>query len=270
MELTDVQNSKSNFNIPIKRVGIKNFKLPIFIKEKRENNKYLDYQHTIANIDIFVDLVGENKGINMSRLPIGLQSYVDVPLDSIVINKIAEDIRIKSEASRCQVIYKFPYFLKKKSPVSNLTGLVHYDIEFDLTNTNGDIEFFISVSCVGTSLCPCSKEISEGMGAHNQRSIVKVKLKVKNFNEDYLWIEDIVSIVEDCYSCQVYSILKRPDEKHVTMEAYNNPKFVEDIGRELSFKFGKLDNVETFDIEVNNEESIHQHDAYCRLKSSLD
>jgi len=259
--LPDMQNSKSEFNIPIKRVGITNFKLPIFIIQK--DNKF---QHTISDIDIFVDLNGDNKGINMSRLPIGLQSYIEAPLNSAVICKIAEDIRITSEATRCQIVYSFPYFINKKSPVSKLDGLIHYNVVFDLTNTKDSVEFCISVESTGTSLCPCSKEISEKQGAHNQRSKVLVKCEVK-FEKEYLWIEDIVDIIESCYSCQVYSILKRPDEKHVTMEAYNNPKFVEDMGRELAYKFEKLNNIENFDIQVNNEESIHQHNAYCRLTS---
>ena len=260
-KLPDMQNSKSEFNIPIKRVGIKNFKLPIFIIQKDNT-----HQHTVSDIDIFVDLIGENKGINMSRLPIGLQSYIDVPLNSSIINKIAEDIRISAEAKRCQIIYSFPYFIKKKSPVSQLDGVVYYNVKFDLTNTEDSIEFIISVESTGTSLCPCSKEISEHQGAHNQRSKVLVKCNVK-YDEDYLWIEDIIEIIESCYSCEVYSILKRPDEKHVTMKAYNNPKFVEDMGRELFHKFNKLSNIYNVDIEVNNEESIHQHDAYCRLTS---
>jgi len=260
-DLPDMQNSQSEFNIPIKRVGVTNFKLPIFIIQK--DNKF---QHTISDIDIFVDLNGDNKGINMSRLPIGLQSYTNAPLNSAVINKIAEDIRISSEATRCQIIYKFPYFINKKSPVSGLDGLIHYNVIFNLTNTKDSIDFYISVESIGTSLCPCSKEISEKQGAHNQRSKVTVECKVK-FEMEYLWIEDIVGMIESCYSCQVYSILKRPDEKFVTMAAYNNPKFVEDIGRELAYKFEQLNNIESFDIQVSNEESIHQHNAYCRLTS---
>jgi len=262
-DLPDMQNSKSEFCIPIKRVGIKDFKLPIFIIQKNNN-----FQHTISDIDIFVDLNGDNKGINMSRLPIGLQSYVGAPLSSAVINKIASDIRVASEATRCQIIYRFPYFINKISPVSKLNGLVHYNVVFDLTNTKDLVEFCISVESTGTSLCPCSKEISEKQGAHNQRSKVLVKCEI-DFEKEYLWIEDIVDVIESCYSCQVYSILKRPDEKHVTMEAYNNPKFVEDMGRELAHKFDNLDvdSIINFDIQVTNEESIHQHDAYCRITS---
>lgn len=259
-ELPDIQNSKPKHNIPIKRVGIRNFKMPIYIDQKSGGN-----QHTVADIDVFVDLDAINKGINMSRLPIGIQLYKDKKLNSKVIYSISKFICELSEAQRCEIIYKFPYFLNKISPVTLIKGIVYYDIEFNLIyNNNCDSEFYITVKSMGTSLCPCSKEISEHQGAHNQRSIIEVKSKIK----DFLWIEDIIDIIEDCYSCQIYSILKRPDEKKVTMNAYNNPKFVEDIGRELIFKLDELDDIESYEIKVSNQESIHQHDAYCHIKST--
>jgi len=258
-ELKDLQNSKSNYNIPLKTVGIRNFKMPISLIKK--NN---DLQHTIANIDIFIDLKSVNKGINMSRLPIGIQKFKDKILNSKVINEIAEYIRNISEAERCQLIYQFPYFLTKISPVSKLEGLIYYDIKFNLINTIVESDFYITVSSMGTSLCPCSKEISENQGAHNQRSTINITTKIKKDN--FVWIEDIISIIESCYSCEIYSVLKRSDEKYVTMSAYNNPKFVEDISRELIFKLSKLEGIVNYEFEVINHESIHQHDAYCHIK----
>jgi GTP cyclohydrolase I len=259
-ELPDIQNSKPKHNIPIKRVGIRNFKMPIYIDEQSGGN-----QHTVADIDVFVDLDAINKGINMSRLPIGIQLYKDKKLNATVIHSIAKFICELSEAQRCEIIYRFPYFLNKISPVTSIKGIIYYDIEFNLiyNNNNNQSEFYITVKSMGTSLCPCSKEISEHQGAHNQRSIIEVKCKTKGF----LWIEDIIDRIESSYSCQIYSILKRPDEKKVTMDAYNNPKFVEDIGRELTFKLGKMENIESYEIKVSNQESIHQHDAYCHIKS---
>ncbi len=258
-ELKDLQNSKSDYDIPLKTVGIRNFKMPISLIKK--NN---DMQYTVANIDIFVDLKGINKGVNMSRLPIGIQIFKDKILNSKVIDEIAAYIRKTSEAERCQLIYQFPYFLTKKSPVSELDGLIYYNITFDLTNTEDKTDFYITISSMGTSLCPCSKEISENQGAHNQRSTINITTKIKENN--FVWIEDIIKIIESCYSCEIYSVLKRPDEKHVTMAAYNNPKFVEDISRELISKLNKLEGITNYEFEVINHESIHQHDAYCHIK----
>lgn len=260
--MKDIQNQKSTLNIPIKTVGITNVKLPIFIREKNNPD---NFQHTVSDIDVFVDLKADQKGIHMSRLQIELQKHLKDVLNSNIIIDIANNIQKISEADRCQLIYKFPYFTKNEAPVSKLIGLVYHNIIFDVTVAkNKDPVFIMTVQTTNTSLCPCSKEISD-YGAHNQRSKIKVICDVKNF----IYIEDIIDIINNNSSCQIYSILKRPDEKYVTEYAYNNPMFVEDISRnifsELTNKISQ--NVNWYQVEVENEESIHQHNAYAKINS---
>ena len=261
--MRDVQNQKSKLNIPIETVGITNVKLPIFIDEKTPT--FGEKQHTVADIDVFVDLAAEQKGIHMSRLQIELQKYLDITLNSDVIIDIANNIQKKSEATKCQIIYKFPYFTKKNSPVSKLEGVVYHNVVFDVsTAKNQDPIFIMTVETTSTSLCPCSKEISRN-GAHNQRSKIKIKCNVKEF----IYIEDLIDIANINSSCEIYSILKRPDEKYVTEKAYNNPMFVEDMSRNI---FNQLSNdikdkTYWYQVEVSNEESIHQHNAYAKLSS---
>lgn len=257
--LADTQKSKSNFNYPIERVGITNFKLPISID-------CIDgrIQHTVATIDIFVDLNAENKGINMSRLPIGLQKFSNQKLNANVIVDIADYIKNKLDAEQCQVIYKFPYFITKYAPESKEPGIIHNDVIFDLTKNNTISEFWITVNTNVTSLCPCSKEISNN-SAHNQRSTISISINPKK--NKFVWIEDIISVAEANSSCPIYSVLKRIDEKEVTEQAYGNPKFVEDIVRGCYSDLIHNNDIENFRIVVNNYESIHQHDATAIMDS---
>ena len=259
--MKDIQNQISNLNIPIETVGITNVKLPIFI----DTRIFKKIQHTVADVDVFIDLASNQKGIHMSRLQIELQKYLDTTLNSEVIINIANNIQTISEATKCQIIYKFPYFITNVSPKSNLNGLVYHNVVFNITTAkNKDPVFIMTVDTTATSLCPCSKEISD-YGAHNQRSKIKIKCHVKQF----IYIEDLVNIANNNSSCMIYSILKRSDEKHVTEKAYENPMFVEDISRnifkELTNKI--KDKTHWYQVEVSNEESIHQHNAYAKINS---
>ena len=257
--MQDIQKEQPKHKIPIQTVGIKNLKLPIFISQK-EGGK----QHTVADISVYVDVDSNSKGTHMSRLQIGVQKFADYQLNKDLLINISEYIKQKCEATRCSLIYKFPYFIKKIAPVSREPGSIHCDVIFNLTNDNSDYcKFNIIVITTTTSLCPCSKEISDG-GAHNQRS--KIKLKCCLDNGHFIWIEDLVKIAEECSSCEIYSVLKRPDEKFVTEKAYNNPNFVEDMVRALYNKMKVLP-LRKFEIEVENEESIHIHNAFARIKS---
>lgn len=257
--LADIQQSNSEFEFPIERVGITNFKLPIYIDRKEGG-----IQHTVADINVFVDLKKENKGINMSRLPIGIQKFSDQKLNANTINDIAEYIRNKSEAECCQIIYTFPYFIKKLAPVSKEPGSVFNNIIFDVIKTVDESKFWMTVETNITSLCPCSKEISDN-SAHNQKSSIKIKIHPQL--NDFIWIEDIIKIAENNSSCEIYSVLKRPDEKYVTEKAYDNPKFVEDIVRGCYSELIKINKIKNFRIEVNNYESIHQHNATAIMDS---
>jgi GTP cyclohydrolase I len=259
-ELIDVQQGQPQLKLPIKRVGITGYKLPIYVSTINRG-----VCNTVAEIDCFVDLCVDHKGINMSRLPIGLQKFDDQQINASIIQDIAEYIRCKSEAKQCHVIYRFPYFMKKSAPVSKEPGIVHADVIFDLIKTENDYQFKLSVTTTATSLCPCSKEIANGNGAHNQRSKITVTIEPKE--NKFVWIEDIVKACEECASCDVYGVLKRPDEKHVTVKAYENPKFVEDMGKQVFVKLKEWEDIKDFEIEIQNEESIHQHNAYCKLCS---
>jgi GTP cyclohydrolase I len=261
-ELPDMQNSDSCISLAIQRVGITNLKIPIYISEKDGG-----FQNTVAEVDVFVDLEACSKGTHMSRLAIGVQKFIDHRLNSTILAEISQYIRHKLKAKTAEVIYRFPYFIKKIAPESKEPGLVYHNITFDLTSEDNDpknSKFKMSIETTATSLCPCSKEISDS-SAHNQRS--KIKLTVIPKNGTFVWIEDLVKISENCASCEVYSALKRVDEKHVTERAYSNPKFVEDMVREIYQALQARDDISWFMVEVTNEESIHQHNAYAKMIS---
>ena len=259
--MLDVQQSEPEYKYPIERVGITNFKLPVFITQKDLDK----YQHTVADIDVFIDLKNNAKGINMSRLPIALQTFLESPLDRKRMELISYYIIEKSEAERCQLIYRFPYFIKKIAPISLESGIVYNNVEFNLI-TNTDSIFKLSVETNVTSLCPCSKEISE-RSAHNQKSKIKIEIIPKDDN--FIWIEDLIKIAEKNSSCEIYSVIKRVDEKHVTEKAYDNAKFVEDMVRGCYDDLIKLDSINYFKIRVDNYESIHQHIATAIMEHNF-
>lgn len=257
--MKDVQNTEPEHEVALNRVGIKNFKLPISISQKDGG-----FQHTIANIDAFVDLDKNIKGISMSRIPIALEKYEGVTFNKGIMEYIADNIIYKSEAKLCQLIYQFPYFMKKIAPVTKEPSLIYYDIEFDLIKTAKTSEFTFKILVAATSCCPCSKEISE-YGAHNQKCFITITCIPKK--DKWVWIEDIIELAEQSASCEIYSILKRPDEKAVTERMYENAKFVEDITRDCYQKLISLDTLEKFIVEVASDESIHQHMAYSKIES---
>lgn len=258
--MKDIQKEIPKICIPIQKVGIQNLKLPIFVLEKGNTT-----QHSVADVDVFVDLEGSSKGIHMSRLIECAHDSVYGILCEQTIEKYAHDILIKSEAKRAELTFKFPYFIKKLSPLTKKSGYIHCDVEMTFINhLNKQNESFLSVEVLTTSLCPCSKEISD-YGAHNQRSKIHICGKHKEFVEKF-WIEDIVKIIEKNSSSHMYSILKRPDEKYVTEKAYENPKFVEDSSREIFQAILNKDKFSEFEIKVINEESIHLHNAAAIMK----
>jgi len=256
-DLPDIQNTKSNHDIYLENVGITDLKLPILIMQKDGK-----FQQTIANINCYVDLDKDIKGISMSRILEVLHEYTYRPLNSDEINNITTIIRNRSESEKCQIELTFPYFMEKLAPVSMKKGYVDHQIRFTCVNTNDQYVNKYGVSVVVTSLCPCSKEISNG-GAHNQKCFVDVDYTTNK----WVWVEDVILGVEKCGSSQIYSILKRPDEKHVTESAYNNPLFVEDIVRNVFITLKDIDGVEDFKIKVSSDESIHLHKAVAFAKT---
>ncbi len=256
--MKDVQKELPKHQIPIHRVGIKNLKVPIYISKMTGGE-----QHSVADVDVYVDLDKNSKGTHMSRLAIGVQKFIGHQLNKNVIVEIADYIKNKCDAKTCQIIYRFPYFIRQIAPVSKEPNIIHSDVEFNLTK-NDSVNFDITVTTTATSLCPCSKDISE-YGAHNQRS--KIKLTARLDEKQFVWIEDLIHISNTSASCKIHSVLKRIDEKAVTEEAYDNPVFVEDIVRSCYQQLSKLD-IKDFNVEVENQESIHTHEAYASIKKN--
>lgn len=259
MILPDIQQTIPKVKIALKKVGIVNFKMPIKILTKNNN-----INPTIATIKCYVDLDKNLKGINMSRLPQALHKFQEIPLDSNVIKQIAEDVRIISKADVCELSYTFDYFINKKSPINHIMGLVNYPTTFTGIKYENEYVFKFNVRITATSLCPCSKEISL-YGAHNQKCYIDITCQRKNDN--LIWIEDIINIAESCASCEIFSILKRPDEKWVTERAYENPKFVEDIARECYHKLLQRSDIEKFKVKITSDESIHMHSAVAIIET---
>jgi len=253
--MKDIQNQHDYRNIPIDKVGIKNLKYPITVLDRR--NKI---QHTVASINMYVDLPHRYKGTHMSRFVEMLHLFrPEVSLKKISV--ILEEMKKYLNAASANIEVAFPYFIEKRSPVSNSPGFMDYICRIiGSSNPDGKIDLVSEVIVPISSVCPCSKEISNA-GAHNQRGQVQLSTRFKKF----IWIEDMIELVEKSASCEVYSILKRADEKHVTEKGYANPKFVEDIVRDVAEKLKKDSNITWFSVSAENFESIHNHSAYASI-----
>jgi GTP cyclohydrolase I len=255
--MIDIQKQKDFRNIPIDQVGIKNLKYPIKVLDREKG-----FQHTVANINMYVDLPHHSKGTHMSRFVELLHTFqFEVSLKTFGV--ILEEMKTILDAASSHVEMSFPYFIEKKAPVSQSPGLVDYTCNFIGTHDrNGNLDLISEVVVPITSLCPCSKEISCA-GAHNQRGEVHLMTRFKRF----IWIEDMIDLVERSASCELYSVLKRVDEKYVTEKAYNNPKFVEDVVRDIAQELNADDNIIWFSVSAENFESIHNHSAYASITS---
>jgi len=252
----DIQNELDTRNIEIQKVGVKNIKYPILVLDKK--NKH---QHTVASINMYVDLPHQFKGTHMSRFIEILNEYRgEITIKNFPV--ILENMKKRLHANSAHLEVEFPYFIEKVAPVSKAKSLMEYKCRYLGTMTD-EKDIVLAVIVPITTLCPCSKEISE-KGAHNQRGQVTLSLRLR----DFFWLEDIIEIVESSASSQVFALLKREDEKFVTEKAYNNPMFVEDIVREIALKLEKRDEVSWFSIEAENWESIHNHSAYAYLDSN--
>jgi GTP cyclohydrolase I len=260
MQMRDVQNERDDRNLPIDKVGIKNLKYPITVLD-RENG----YQNTVASINMYVDLPHKNKGTHMSRFVEILHLFrPEVSLKRI--SDVLEQMKAHLNAASAHLEVSFPYFIEKKAPVSAAPGLMDYECKFrGYSDPSGRVDLVLEVTVPISSVCPCSKEISQ-FGAHNQRGQVRVCTRFKKF----IWIEDMIRLVEETASCDVYSVLKRVDEKCVTERGFSNPKFVEDIVRDVSQRLKADDNITWFSVSAENFESIHNHSAYAHITSNPD
>lgn len=247
----DIQSLKDHRKITIDKVGVKNVRYPILV-EDRENGS----QNTVADLDIYVELLHQHRGTHMSRF---LEVLNHFHKENFIENLPEFLTKIKSElnADAAYVNIAFPYFIKKNAPVSKTSSLMSYNCFFEASYKD-KYKLNIGVQVPVTTLCPCSKEISDN-GAHSQRSLVQVKLEYTGF----IWLEEIIEVVESSASCELYSLLKRVDEKYVTEKAYDNPRFAEDIVREITTKLQKDDRISWFKVESENMESIHNHSAYA-------
>ena len=252
--LADVQANPDNRRVPISRVGVKNIRFPIAVKDRQKTA-----QHTVGKIDMSVDLPHHFKGTHMSRFMEILNSH-DGEVSVGALPAILRTMRERLAAETAHLSISFPYFMAKEAPVTGAKGLLSYDCAFDASSGEED-DFVLTVNVPVTTLCPCSREIS-ARGAHNQRSMVTVQAR---FTEE-LWIEELVTLVDESASCSLYPVLKRADEKWVTERAYDNPRFVEDLVREVTLRLRSLGQVTWFNVHVVNFESIHEHDAYAQVE----
>jgi len=257
--MIDIQNQPDYRNIPIDKVGIKGLKYPIKVLDKTTG-----LQSTVAQISMYVDLPHHCKGTHMSRFVEFLHIFrTEVSLASLT--NILEDMKKILGAKSSHIEMIFPYFIEKKSPETASRGLMDYTCSI-IGSSNGDknTDIVLKVAVPVTSVCPCSKEISE-YGAHNQRGEVLVSARFKKL----IWIEEIVELVEQSASCDIFSVLKREDEKFVTEKAYNNPKFVEDIARDVAKALLDDENITWFSVSTENFESIHNHSAYAYIEKGI-
>jgi GTP cyclohydrolase I len=256
--MKDIQNQRDYRNIPIDKVGIKNLRYPITVLDRKNR-----FQQTVASINMFVDLPHKNKGTHMSRFVEILHLFrPEVSLKKI--SHVLEEMKTHLKAASAHIEVTFPYFIEKTAPMSKVQGLLDYTCRFIGSNdAEGNVDLISEVIVPISSVCPCSKEISDD-GAHNQRGEVRLSTRFKRF----IWIEDMIELVEKCASCEVYSVLKRVDEKYVTEKAFANPKFVEDIVRDIAIRLKADDNITWFSLSAENFESIHNHSAYACITSA--
>ncbi|MGD2117285.1 MAG: GTP cyclohydrolase FolE2 [Chromatiales bacterium] len=257
--IEDVQSSADTRKIAINKVGIKDIRHPVRVKDRSVGE-----QHTIATFNMYVFLPHNFKGTHMSRFVEILNNHereITVTSFKDMLVEMAE----KLESSAGHIEMSFPYFINKKAPISGVESLLDYEVTLIGEIKDGKPEMFIKVIVPVTSLCPCSKSIAD-YGAHNQRSHVTVSVQTT----DFVWIEELIELVEKEASCELYGLLKRPDEKFVTERAYDNPKFVEDMVRDVAGRLNQDKRICAYTVESENFESIHNHSAYALIEKTCE
>jgi GTP cyclohydrolase IB len=255
--IPDVQNLPDGRNIPIDKVGVKGLRYPICVKDRSKG-----LQHTVGIFDLFVNLPHDFKGTHMSRFIEVLNEYRG-EISIVKFEEILEKIKTKLNAKSAHMNVEFPYFVEKCAPVTATPGLMSYTC-FMRGSLSDRFDLIVGVEVPVTTVCPCSKEISE-YGAHNQRGVVRVQLRFKKL----FWIEEIIEVVESSVSSELYSLLKRADEKYVTERAFDNPMFVEDVVRSALSRLKEKKNFPWYKIEAENFESIHNHSAYAMIEKDF-
>ncbi len=255
--MNDVQKEAAEHEVDLDKVGVKGVKYPIVVLDRKN-----EYQHTVATISMYVDLPKHFRGTHMSRFIDILNRHREhMALHNI--ESILAEMKDKLDAKSAHLEIAFPYFIEKTAPVSGLKSTMAYDCKF-IASQSDTHELIVEVNVPVMSLCPCSKEISD-RGAHNQRSIITVRVKTEGF----LWIEDLVKIAEGAASSDVYALLKREDEKYITEQAYDNPRFAEDMVRQIAVELTNMPQITWFSVETENYESIHNHNAYAAVSRQI-
>ncbi len=257
--IADVQSSPDTRRIAIDKVGIKDIRHPVRVRDRSGGD-----QHTIASFNMYVNLPHNFKGTHMSRFVQILNAHErEITIQSF--KEMLAEMTELLEAEAGHIEMNFPYFINKAAPVSGVQSLLDYDVTFIGETQNGNSVIWVKVVVPVTSLCPCSKKIAD-YGAHNQRSHVTVNVRMS----DFMWLEEVIEIVEQEASCELYGLLKRPDEKVVTERAYDNPKFVEDMVRDVAARLNADDRVRAYSVASENFESIHNHSAYALIEHDKD
>lgn len=253
--MPDLQQSRDTRKIAIDMVGVKDISYPVIVQDKHRG-----HQHTVARVNMYVDLPDHFKGTHMSRfIDILNQYHGQISVENM--ESILAEMQSRLGASRAHLELDFPYFIEKQAPVSGARSLLEYQCRM-LGSLAEDYDFMLEARVPVTSVCPCSKEISD-RGAHNQRSLVTVQIRYR----EHVWLEDLIQWVEQCASSPVYALLKRADEKAVTEQAYDKPMFVEDMVRAVTEKLRQNEGISWFRVQCENFESIHNHSAYAMLES---
>ncbi len=255
--LKDVQNEQDRRQIPINKVGIKDLSYPISVMDKDKK-----VQHTIAKINMYVDLPHHYRGTHMSRFP-EVMSRHSVNLGLHNLEELLDDMKDTFDCETSHLELEFPYFVSKSAPVSGMSSLMEYMVTLSASKSTR-MELSVQINIPVNNLCPCSKEISEA-GAHNQRGIISINIRSSRL----VWFEELILIGESSASSPLYPLLKREDEKFITESSYNNPRFVEDAAREVALKLNADKRIEWYSVEVTNFESIHNHNAYAYIEKTL-
>ncbi|SOB57646.1 GTP cyclohydrolase FolE2 [Pseudodesulfovibrio profundus] len=253
--MEDVQKHQAAIAMPIDRVGVKGLRLPIIVRDRESG-----IQHTVAQVSLSVDLPAEFKGTHMSRFIEALEHWSG-ELDYHSFRTLLDDVVVRLQARSAHVRFVFPFFLRRPSPKSGANGLMDYTCRVDGYLKEGKLRFTLGADVPVMTVCPCSKAISEE-GAHSQRAEVRIRTRFDGF----VWLEDLIEIAEKSGSCQVYSLLKREDEKFVTEAAFANPTFVEDVVREAAKGLDEHEQINWYKVEVESFESIHNHSAFAIIE----
>lgn len=265
MDLKDVQLESHDSLLPIDHAGVTGLRYPVSVLDRASGR-----QETVATISMSVDLPRHFKGTHMSRFIEVLNRHRG-EITMRTMPAMLDDLRKCLEAGKARIEVRFPYFIEKAAPVSGARALMDYDCAFVAESEGDRHDFMMSIDVPVGSLCPCSKAISD-YGAHNQRGIISIQVRCAGLvdpraaSREMVWLEELVEVADSSASCPVYPLLKRPDERHVTMKAFENPAFVEDMVRNAASRMIEDARITWFRVRAENQESIHNHNAFAEIE----